>query len=110
MTSSGTSFGHDLAAISSWCCRSFIHWSVIFLVALPAIALLFSACKKSDDSYALPEPKRVVIPKLHGPVAVDGDLSDPVWKQAAVIKPFFESDSGNRERGQTELRLWYDDT
>jgi hypothetical protein len=97
-------------AISSRCFRPFIYQRVIFLVAFPAIALLFSACKKSDDSDAWPEPKRVVIPKLHGPVTVDGDLSDPVWKQAAVIKPFFESDSGGRERGQTELRLWYDDT
>jgi cellulose/xylan binding protein with CBM9 domain len=83
---------------------------VIFLVVLPATVLLFSACKKSDDSDALPEPKRIVIPKLHGSVTVDGDLSEPVWKQAAVIKPFFDSDSGDRERGQTELRVWYDDT
>ncbi len=76
----------------------------------PAIALLFSACNKSDDANALPAPKRVVIPKWHGPVTVDGDLSDPVWQQAAVIKPFFESDSGERELGQNELRLGYDDT
>src|SRR5882757_3695411 len=90
--------------------RSFAYWGVIFLVILPATVLFFSACKKPDVSGALPEPKRVVIPKLHGTVTVDGDLSEPVWKQAAVIRPFFESDSGARERGQTELRLWYDDT
>jgi hypothetical protein len=97
-------------AVLSRRCKSFICWSVIFVVALPAIIIFFSGCKKSDDSNALPEPKRVVIPKLHGPVTVDGDLSEPVWKQAAVIKPFFDSNSGDRERGQTELRVWYDDT
>jgi hypothetical protein len=87
-----------------------IYRRLIFLIALTAITLFFSACKKSDDSGAWPEPKRVIIPKLHGPILVDGDLSNPVWKQAAVIKPFFENDNGDRERGQTELRLWYDDT
>jgi len=89
--------------------RSFLYRSAIFLVALPIIALFFSACRKADDSVAWPEPKRVVIPKLHQPITVNGDLSEPVWNRAAVIKPFFENDSGDRERGQTELRLWYDD-
>ena len=60
-------------AISSRCFRPITYQRVIFLLALLAIALLFSACKKSADSDAWPEPKRVVIPKLHGPVTVDGD-------------------------------------
>ena len=102
--------GRDLSAVSLRQRKSFIYWSAIFLIVFPATALFFSACKKSDDSSVLPEPKRVVIPKLHGTVTVDGDLSEPVWKQAAVIKPFFDSDNGDRERSQTELRVWYDDT
>src|SRR5882724_4140698 len=103
-------FWRGSPAISSGCCRLIIYRSAIGLVPWLAVALLFSAGNKSGGSDARPAPKRVVIPKLHGPVTVDGDLSEPVWKQAAVITPFFENDSGQRERGQTELRLWYDDT
>ncbi len=44
-----------------------------------------------------------------GPLTVDGDLSEPVWAKAAVLKPFCRSDNAGREREHTEVRLWYDD-
>ncbi len=59
---------------------------------------------------ALPAPKRVLIPKLKGPIKIDGDLTESVWTSAASIQPFSENDGSGKEREHTELRLWYDDT
>lgn len=64
---------------------------------------------KSVDPKSLPAPKRVVVPRLQGPVTVDGDLSEPVWAKAATVSPFLQNDGSGRERENTEIRLWYDD-
>jgi hypothetical protein len=53
-------------------------------------------------------PKRVVVPKLNGILNVDGELNEAVWKEAAVLTPFFQNDGSGRERESTEVRLWYD--
>src|SRR5262245_52502820 len=66
--------------------------------------------QNSTDSKKVPEPPRVVIPKLHGTTRIDGDLSESVWKRAALIKPLSFNDGSGPEREQTEVRLWYDDT
>jgi len=58
----------------------------------------------------LPPPKRIVVPKLHGSIKVDGELRESVWKKAAVLEPFYHNDGSGREREHTEVRLWYDDT
>lgn len=76
------------------------------LAGLPALA----AEKKSADATELPAPKRVVIPKLQGPITVDGELREPVWQKAAVLTPFFKNDGSGRERESTTVRAWYDDT
>jgi hypothetical protein len=57
----------------------------------------------------LPPPKRVVIPKLSGPVHIDGELNEPVWSKAARLTPFSQNQSGEPEREHTEVMLWYDD-
>jgi hypothetical protein len=75
-----------------------------------ATLLPLPAAEKAVDPKTLPAPKRVVVPKLAGPLTIDGDLTDPVWAKAAVLKPFSPNDGSGREREQTELRLWYDDT
>jgi hypothetical protein len=68
------------------------------------------AAEKSTNLKSLPAPKRVVVPKLHGPVTVDGELSEEVWTKAAVLSPFFQNDGSGPEREKTAVRIWYDET
>src|SRR6266540_777450 len=84
----------------------------IILVTVWCLVILFStvAADKSTDLKSLPTPKRVVVPKLQGPVTVDGDLSEAVWTKAAVLSPFFQNDGSGPEREKTVVRIWYDDT
>ncbi len=58
---------------------------------------------------ALLAPKRIVVPKLAGPLQMDGNLTEPAWSKAAVIPAFALNDGSGRERERTEVRLWYDD-
>jgi len=69
-----------------------------------------AAADKSTDLKSLPTPKRVVVPKLHGPLTVDGDLSEPVWTRAVAVSPFSRNDGSGPEREKTVVRLWYDET
>jgi hypothetical protein len=70
-----------------------------------------SAADKSDAGRAtFPPPKRVVIPKLQGPVTVDGNLDEAVWAKAALLSPFVLNDGSGPEREKTAVRAWYDDT
>ena len=39
-----------------------------------------------------------------GPIQVDGDLSDPGWKDAAVIDTFFETQPADNSAGQSRRR------
>src|SRR5947207_765846 len=84
----------------------------VILVTVCCLTTLFStvAAEKSVDPKSLPAPKRVLVPKLQGPVTVDGDLSEPVWTKAAVLSPFFQNDGSGPEREKTVVRIWYDDT
>jgi hypothetical protein len=61
------------------------------------------------DPKTLPPPKRLIIPKLAGVIKLDGDLNEPVWKNAAAIEPFYHSGDYGGEREHTTVRLWYDD-
>jgi len=86
----------------------------VILFSLALLSLLvsgagLSAEEKSPELEALPAPKRVVVPKLHGPIKVDGKLDERVWAKAAVLEPFYKNDGSGREREHTEVRLWYDD-
>jgi hypothetical protein len=67
------------------------------------------AAEKPADMKSMPAPKRVVVPKLHGAIKVDGDLSEPVWAKAATLQPFSQNDGSGPEREHTTVRLWYDD-
>ena len=73
---------------------------------LPAIG-----ADKSDAGRApLPSLRRVVVPKLHGLLIVDGNLNEAVWTSAALLSPFVLNDGSGPEREKTVVRLWYDDT
>jgi hypothetical protein len=69
----------------------------------------FAQNPDSKNSKKVPEPPRVVIPKVNGTARIDGDLSESVWKKAALIKPLSFNDGSGPEQEQTEVRLWYDD-
>ena len=91
--------------------RPFSVCGPILAFALGLANLLpLSAADQPVDPKTLPAPKRVVVPKLRGTLKMDGDLNEPVWKKAAVLKPFFKNDGSGQEREQTEVRLWYDKT
>jgi len=81
------------------------------IVAACLIGILgASGADKVVDPKSLPAPKRVLVPKLQGPVTIDGDLSEPVWAKAAVLSPFLQNDGSGSEREKTAVRIWYDDT
>jgi hypothetical protein len=57
----------------------------------------------------LPQPKRVIVPKLEASIQLDGLFEEAVWEKAALLRPFRPNDGRSLEREQTEVRLWYDD-
>ena len=68
-----------------------------------AFALMSLRSAEARETWALP--------RGHGPVAVDGDLSDPAWRDALVVDTFYDTTFGdNRKPGvRTVARLMYDD-
>ena len=90
--------------------RTKLRLHIVFL-ALGMIAhASATAAEPVPDPNTLPAPKRVVIPKLHSAIKIDGELNESVWTNAASIQPFYENDGSGKESEHTELRLWYDDT
>ena len=79
-------------------------------VVLGSLSYPLLAADAAPDPKSLPAPSRIVVPKLSGPIQVDGELTEAAWKQAALIPNFFQNDGSSRERENTEVRLWYDDT
>jgi|ERR1051325_1272220 hypothetical protein len=71
--------------------------------------LFLTACGKLSAAEQLAEPKHVVVPKLHGPIKIDGELNEPVWKKAALLDQFKRNEEGSPAREKTEVRIWYDD-
>ena len=86
------------------------RWGVFLIALWLAYWFPLAGAEKAADLKSLPAPKRVVIPRLRGPVKVDGDLGEPAWSKAVVLTPFYQNDGSGRERENTEVRLWYDDT
>ena len=51
-----------------------------------------------------------MIPKLAGPVKIDGELDEAAWSKAVVLEPFFQNEgAAGPELEHTQVRLWYDD-
>ncbi|MBI3851398.1 MAG: carbohydrate-binding family 9-like protein [Verrucomicrobia bacterium] len=82
--------------------------AIILILGLAHLTLL-AAADTSPDPKSLPAPKHVVVPKLHGPIKVDGELGEPAWAKAAVLEPFYLNDNGKQEHEHTAVRIWYDD-
>jgi len=88
--------------------KSKLHIILLAICTLTAASVF--AAESTPDPKTLPPPKRVVIPKLHATIKIDGELNESVWTKAASLQPFYENESSRKEREHTELRLWYDDT
>jgi hypothetical protein len=58
-----------------------------------------------------PEPGAIRIPRLPAPIVVDGDLSDPAWKDAAVVELAYEINPGENVKPpvRTVARVGHDD-
>jgi len=68
------------------------------------LAVLLLASPTAAQQYAV-QPARIDTPPV-----IDGDLSDPVWQQGALIKDFvqIEPDAGQPATEPTEARIAYD--
>src|SRR5882762_7018964 len=73
------------------------------LVVVWCLVTLFStvAADKAIDLKSLPAPARLVVPKLHELIPVDGNLNEPVWTKAAAVSPFRQNEDSAREREKT---------
>jgi hypothetical protein len=79
---------------------------------LPLGAALLAAALVPHAALAQPEaPPPVAIQRAVGPIAIDGDLSDLGWREAARIERFFETAPGDNSIPQvrTVALLTYDD-
>jgi hypothetical protein len=85
-------------------CVEFIGWAV-----LAASTLAFAAEPPPRDPATLPAPLRVVVPKLTATLTVDGNLDEPVWQKAAVLRSLVLNDGSGQGREPTTVRIWYDD-
>jgi hypothetical protein len=65
-----------------------------------------SARAVADEHGLLPV---VHVPRMSGKVQLDGRLSEPVWKQAAVCDRFLCLDGRGPARQPTEVRVFCDE-
>jgi hypothetical protein len=107
ITISSTKIIHNLTplALQVWPIPTRLWLTISLLLAYG----LVNAGEPNPDIQSLPKPKRATIPKLKGPITIDGELSEPAWSKAAVLQPFSLSDDGQPEREHTSVRVWYDD-
>src|SRR5438445_852759 len=73
------------------------------------LVLLFVAT--TAVAQAPPAPPPITIRRAEGAIRIDGDLSDPGWKNAATIDKFYETQPGNnvQPKVKTIVYLAYDD-
>jgi hypothetical protein len=83
---------------------------LFILCSAAAATLSVPAAETATQPKTLPAPNRIVVPKLHGTIKVDGELSEPMWEKAAVLSPFLLNDGSAPGREKTTVRIWYDDT
>jgi hypothetical protein len=53
----------------------------------------------------------IPIRRASSPIKIDGDLSDPAWKDAAAVEPFYETSPGDNTPPKVRTMAWvaYDD-
>src|SRR5207245_2520947 len=81
-------------------------WAMGYICSAIVAFVLFasqsgSSAETNPDLKSFPAPKHVVVPKLHGPVVIDGELNEQVWAEAALLQPFLQSEGGGPEPQHT---------
>jgi len=61
------------------------------LRAIAALAVMCAPGLAAEE----PVPPKMNLPRITGPIKIDGDLSDPAWAEAAVIDTFYEFQPGD---------------
>ena len=81
------------------------------LVALLAAAVAAAPPADADLLAPFPHPRGYVCPRATGPVAIDGDLSDPAWATAPWTADFvdIEGDRRPKPRHRTRAKMLWDD-
>jgi Domain of unknown function (DUF5916)/Carbohydrate family 9 binding domain-like len=82
------------------------------ILALMALGLLTITGWAQTDSSFHPNKKPVLdLPLFTGQIRIDGDLSDPAWREAAVASNFAEANPGDQVRPpvQTKVLAGYDE-
>jgi hypothetical protein len=84
--------------------------AVAAALALAAVAALAAAPAARAQS-AVTRGAAITIPRVDGPIAVDGDLSDAAWADAVVVDDWLETNPGDNQpaRVGNVARLAYDD-
>src|SRR5437868_1563679 len=85
--------------------------ALAILVTAVAAAAYPQAPAPAPTPAAPPPPPPIHIHRAEGAIAVDGNLDDPGWKNAAVIDRFYETSPGNNTGPtvRTIVHLTYDD-
>jgi len=75
------------------------------------VLFLLAARAASAQGTTPPIPPPLRVPRLSSPITVDGALTEPAWKDAAVIDTFFETSPGDNTppKVRTVAYLAYDD-
>jgi len=78
-------------------------------LALLLVAGLSAVAAADEPTPPIPPP--IPLPRVSGPIVIDGDLSDPGWNGAAVIDTFFETVFGDNRAPSVTTVAWltYDD-
>lgn len=81
-------------------------------IALSAASFIWASLGSAAETPAdaqrpQPAPQRVTVPKLRGAITLDGELTEDVWRSAALLT-FQKNDGSGPGSEPTELRLWYD--
>lgn len=79
--------------------------------ALAALLLTSAVSSLAQTPPPPPPPQPIKIHRAEGAIRIDGDLSDPGWKNAAVIDHFYETSPGNNTppKVKTIAYLTYDE-
>src|SRR5712691_9729775 len=75
------------------------------------LAVLITAAASAALADTPPPPPPITIHRAAGAIRIDGDLSDPGWKNAATIDTFYETSPGDNipAKVKTIVYLAYDD-
>lgn len=80
-------------------------------VALALVLALLAAGRPAAAQGAVTRGEPITIPRIEGPIVVDGELSEGAWEQAVVIDRWLETNPADNQPAQVGnvARLAYDD-